>query len=117
MDQVESVTDGAAQPVEGVDDDDISRAGLLQGLLESGPIRGGSGFLVDVDVFVRNTFFAERVDLAVEVLFRGGNPGVTNIRDPQRTGSLFCSRVRETVRWNSLWNSFLLGLCIFNWFH
>ncbi|AKK01947.1 hypothetical protein CEPID_00265 [Corynebacterium epidermidicanis] len=112
MDQVECVTDGAAQPVEGVDDDDISRAGLL----ESGPIRGGSGFLVDVDVFIRNTFFAERVDLTVGVLFCGGNPGVTNIHDPQRAGSLFCSRFRESIRWNSLWNSPLLGLCIFNWF-
>lgn len=81
MDQVESVPDGAAQPVEGVNDDDITRAGLLEGLLKSGPISGGSGFLVDVDVFIRNTFFTERVDLAVEVLFRGGNPGVTNIHD------------------------------------
>lgn len=52
MDQVESVPDGAAQPVEGVDDDDITRAGLLKGLLESGAIGGGSGFLVDVDVLV-----------------------------------------------------------------
>src|SRR5699024_6419760 len=101
---------------EGVNDDDITRAGLLQGLLESGPIGGGSGFLIDVDVFVRNTFFTERVDLAVEVLFRGGNPGVTNIHDPQRTGSLFCSRFSESVGWNSLWNSFVLGLCIFTWF-
>lgn len=113
MDQVESVADGAAQPVEGVDDNDISRAGLL----ESGPIRGGSGFLVGVDVFIRNIFFTERVDLTVEVLFCGGNPGVTNIHDPQRAGSLFCSRFRESIRWNSLWNSPLLGLCIFNWFH
>ena len=113
MDQVESVTDGATQPVEGVDDDGISRAGLL----ESEPIRGESGFLVDVDVFIRNTFFTERVDLTVEVLFCGGNPGVTNIHDPQRAGSLFCSRFRESIRWNSLWNSPLLGLCIFNWFH
>lgn len=51
MDQIESVTDGATQPVEGVDDDGISLAGLL----ESEPIRGESGFLVDVDVFIRNT--------------------------------------------------------------
>lgn len=117
MDQVECVTDGAAQPVEGVDDDGISRAGLLKGLLESGPIRGESGFLVDVDVFIRNIFFTERVDLTVEVLFGGGNPGVTNIHDPQRAGSLFCSSFRESIRWNSLWNSPLLGLCIFNWLH
>ncbi|ALC07206.1 hypothetical protein CDES_14530 (plasmid) [Corynebacterium deserti GIMN1.010] len=58
MDQVQRVPDGAAQPVEGVDDDDISRAGLLKGLLESGAVGGGSGFLVDVDVFGRDTFFA-----------------------------------------------------------
>ena len=71
MNEVERVAHGAPQPVEGVDDDDITRASLIECFLEFGAVGGGSGFLVGIDVFVGDTFLAQGIDLAVEALFRG----------------------------------------------
>ena len=51
VDEVQGVPGGAAQPIQGVHDDHVAIAGLVQGLVESGPVGGGSGFLIHVDSF------------------------------------------------------------------
>ena len=50
MDEIEGVADGAAEPVEGVHDGDVAVAGVGQGGAQAGPVGGGAGLLVEVDV-------------------------------------------------------------------
>jgi hypothetical protein len=56
-----------------VDDNDIAFTGLIQCLVQSGAVGGGSGFLINVNVFAGNTFLAQSVDLSVKVLFTKKN--------------------------------------------
>src|SRR5699024_9898126 len=101
-------------PVERVDDNDIAFTGLIQCLVQSGAVGGGSGFLINVNAFAGNTFLAQSVDLSVKVLFRGRHPGVASIHNQNSAGSPFCSGHYVTWLWHDSWDMLLLGLCIFN---
>lgn len=100
VDEVQGVPDGAAQPIQGVHDDHVAIAGLVQGLVESGPVGGGSGFLIHVDSFGGDALAAQRVDLSVQILFRGRHAGVPNIHAP--TVSNVCIRTADLRR--SYWD-------------
>lgn len=106
VDEVQGVPDGAAQPIQGAHDDHVAIAGLVQGLVESGPVGGGSGFLIHVDSFGGDALAAQRVDLSVQILFRGRHAGVPNIHAP--TVSNVCIRTADLRRsyWDYLWNGF-----------
>src|SRR5699024_2396925 len=88
--------------------------GLIQCLVQSGAVGGGSGFLINVNAFAGNTFLAQSVDLSVKVLFRGRHPGVASIHNQNSAGSPFCSGHYGTWLWHDLWDMLLLRLCIFN---
>ncbi len=75
VDEVQGIPDSAARPVQGVHDDHVPVARLVQGSVQSRPIGGRPGFLIHVDAFVWDPLGAQSVDLSVEILFRGRNAG------------------------------------------
>src|SRR5699024_2648770 len=97
-----------------VDGNDIAFALLIQCLVQSGAVGSGYGFLINVNVLAGNIFLTQSMDLSVELLFRGRNPGVGSSRIQTSAGSRFCSGHFRTWLWYDLWDMLLLGLCIFN---
>ena len=73
VDQVEGVAHGAPEPVQGVNHDDVTGARVAEGGLQPGPVGGGAGagLLVQVDPLWRDAGLCEGVELAVEVLLGG----------------------------------------------
>ncbi len=80
VDEVEDLAEVAADPVEGVDDDRVAGPGVGQQLLEAVPLGGGAGFLVGVDALVRDAEVGQGVELAVEGLLGGRDPGVAEFK-------------------------------------
>jgi hypothetical protein len=89
VDEVEGVSHGAAEAIEGVHDDHVAVAGVLQRRLEAGAVGGGSRLLVQVDPLRRDPGLVQGVDLPVQVLL-----GVETRAYPSSTGGpyrRFCS--------------------------
>ena len=55
MHEVEDLTQVAADPVEGVDDDGVAGPGIGQELAEAAAVEGGAGFLVGMPARKRPT--------------------------------------------------------------
>jgi hypothetical protein len=49
VDQVEGVAHGAAKTVEGMHDEDVPGAGVVERGAQPGPVGGGAGLLVHID--------------------------------------------------------------------
>ncbi len=79
VDQVESVADGAAEPVQGVHHDHIAVAGVGQRRLQPGPVGRGTGLLVQVDPLRRDPGLMQGVDLPVQVLLGRRDPRVSQL--------------------------------------
>jgi hypothetical protein len=68
VDEVQHLAEVAADPVEGVDHDGVAGPGIGQQLVESVPVDGCTGLLVDVDPPVADAGCRERVELPFDCL-------------------------------------------------
>jgi hypothetical protein len=65
-----------------VDHDDVAVTGVAHHGLQTGPVGGGAGFLVDVDPLGRDACRFQHHDLPIKILFGGRDPRVPEIHDP-----------------------------------
>jgi hypothetical protein len=98
VDEVEDLAQVAAEPVEGVHDDGVARAGVAQQRGQAVAVDGGAGLAVDVDVLVGDAGLAERVELAVEALAGGRDPGVAEVEAGGRVVGACCHAPYGTDR-------------------
>ncbi len=90
VDQVQGVAHIPAEPVEGVDDDDVAVAGVLEQCGQPGAVGGGPGLAIDVNPVRRDTGRGEGVELPIEVLFRRRDTRVSQLHAAERIES--CGR-------------------------
>ncbi|KAK1176758.1 hypothetical protein B7755_000110 [Streptomyces sp. NBS 14/10] len=57
-------------------DDGVPGPGVGEKVGQAGALDGGAALFVDVDLFVGNTGVAQGVELALQALFGGGDPGI-----------------------------------------
>jgi len=106
MDQVQRVTHGAAQPVQGVDHDYIASLGEPQHRPQPRPVHRRPGLLIQVDTLPGDPDCGQRVDLPLQVLLGRRLPRVPQLhtadgtRSQRRTGlaTRRCEATSRTLR-------------------
>jgi hypothetical protein len=101
--EVEDLAQVAADPVQGVHHDRVTRPRTAQQLVQAHAFEAGAALLIGVDPLVRDATSVERVEPAVNGLLGGGDAGVAEVEPAKRVRPLggMHRSVPETtaVRW------------------
>ena len=82
MDQIQSIAHRSPKPIESVDDDDVTVAGIFHDCTQPGAVDRGPGLFVHIDPFGRDSGLGQSIDLSIQVLFDRRNPRVPQFHAP-----------------------------------
>src|SRR5699024_9646485 len=83
MDQIQSIAHRSPKPIESVDDDDVTVAGVFHDCTQSGAVDRGPRLLVHIDPFGRDAGLGQSIDLPIQVLLDRRNPRVSQFQAPR----------------------------------